>query len=98
MKTVLTTIVLLAFLPCAASAQQAHLEIAVPARVASAFFGPVKKVETEYNYDMSDRKFKEVREYDRAGNLKYRTKGDSKGEITYFATNTFDEAGCFINQ
>ena len=47
---------------------------------------------------MSEHKLKEARLYDEAGNLTSRTKWNSKGETTYFVTNTFDEAGCFINQ
>lgn len=85
-------------LPILAPAQKTHLDIKVPSRVTSDFFGPVKKITTEYNYNMSDRKYKEIILYDEAGNLKSRTKWDSKGEITYFATNTFDATGCFINQ
>ena len=98
MKTTLTALVLQSILLPAVFAQGTHLDIKVPDREAGDFFGPVKKVVTEYNYDMSDRKFKEVRLYDEAGNLKSRTKWDPKDEITYFATNTFDETGCFINQ
>jgi hypothetical protein len=98
MKRALTTLVLQTILLCSAPAQQTHLDIKVPGRVAGGFFGPVKRVVTEYNYDMSDRTYKEERLYDETGNLNSRTKWDSKGKITYFATNTFDEAGCFINQ
>jgi hypothetical protein len=94
-KRVLTVIVAL---PLFVFAQETHLDIKVPARVASGFFGSVKKVTTEYNYNMSDRKYKEIQLYDEAGNLKSRTKWNSKGDITFFVTNTFDEAGCFINQ
>ena len=98
MKRALTAIVAQTILLPAAFAQQTHLGIAIPSRVSSGFFGPVKKVVTEYSYDMSEHKFKEAHLYDEAGNLTSRTKWDSKGETTYFATNTFDEAGCFINQ
>ncbi|VGO16109.1 hypothetical protein PDESU_04699 [Pontiella desulfatans] len=87
-----------ALLPAICSAGETHLDIAVPSRVASDYFGPVKSVEEEYAYDMSDRKYKEFREYDRAGNLKYRKKWNSKGEQTYFATNMFNEAGCLVRQ
>jgi hypothetical protein len=56
------------------------------------------KVEEEYAYDMSDKKYKEIREYDEAGNLKYRKKFNYKDQMTYFATNTFNAAGCMIRQ
>ena len=98
MKKTLTAIAILTALLSDASAQKNHLEIKVPDLVASGFFGPIKKVVTEYSYNMSDRKYKEVHLYDEAGNLQSRTKWNLKGEITYFATNTFNEAGCFINQ
>jgi len=98
MKPLLSILILLSALYSPLSAQVTHLDIKVPDRVNSGFFGPVKKVVTEYNYDMSDRKYKEVRAYDKWGNLESRTKWDSKGKMTYLATNTFDEAGCFINQ
>ncbi len=75
-----------------------HLDIAVPSRTASGFFGPVKKVVTEYSYDMSERKFKEVRHYDKFGNLESRTKFDPKGKISYAATNFFNSADCLIRQ
>lgn len=91
--TVLTVLTL----PLSLSAQT-HLDIAIPAREEGGFHGPVKKVVTEYNYNMSDRKYKEVRLYDEAGNLLSRTDQNSKGEILYFATNTFSSAGCLINQ
>lgn len=93
-----TLAAILAALPLAALAEGTHLDIKVPDRVATGFFGPVRKVVTEYSYGMSDRKYKEIRLYDEAGNLESRTKWDTKGKITYLATNVFDSAGCFINQ
>ena len=97
-QTKRTLVLVLSTLSLSAPAQETHLDIKVPGRVASGYFGPVKKVVTEYSYDMSDRKYKEIRLYDEAGNLESRTKWDTKGKITYFATNVFDSAGCFINQ
>ncbi len=93
-----TLVIILSALSLSALAEETHLDIKEPDCVASGVFGPVKKVVTEYSYDMSDRKYKEIRLYDEAGNLESRTKWDTKGKITYFATNVFDSAGCFINQ
>lgn len=93
-----TAVSLLAILPLVVLAQETHLDIKVPSRVAYGFFGSVKKVTTTHSYDMSDRTYKEVRRYDEVGNLESRTKWDSKGKITYFSTNTFNEAGCLVHQ
>jgi hypothetical protein len=98
MNQLLTVITCFVALPHMLMAEPTHLDISVPSRVENDFFGPVKTVTTEYNYDMSERKYKEIHLYDEAGNLKSRTKWNSKGEITYFATNTFNEAGCLTNQ
>ena len=46
MKRTLTIFALQTILLSAVFAQQTHLDIAVPARVSSGFFGPVKKVFT----------------------------------------------------
>lgn len=79
-------------------ATENHLSIKIPDLQSSNFFGPVKKVITEYSYDMSDRKYKEIRLYDEMGNLESRSKYNSKNKLTFFATNTYDSAGCFIHQ
>ena len=98
MKRTLLVIAVQSILLATPFAQETHLAITVPDRVASGFFGPVKKVIMEYSYNMSDRKYKEIRLYDKAGNLTSKTKWNTKEEITHFVTNTFDEAGCFVNQ
>ncbi|MDF7805824.1 hypothetical protein P4E94_00135 [Pontiellaceae bacterium B12219] len=87
-----------AVLPSAAQADTSHLDIARSSRETASLQGPVMKVEEEYAYELSDRKYREIRAYDEAGNLKYRKKFNYKDELTYFATNTFNEAGCMIRQ
>ncbi len=80
-----------------ALAQQTHLDIAVPSRVESDLFGPVKhmKIKTK---EMSTLKRSEERFYDKAGNLLTKTKWDKDNKVTYTVTNTFNEAGCLVHQ
>lgn len=86
------------FLPMIASAAETHLNIRQPSLVVAQLNGPVKKVTEEYNYQMSDRKYKEVRAYDAAGNQTYRRKWNYKDELVYSSTNTFNEAGRMTRQ
>jgi hypothetical protein len=75
-----------------------HLAIAQPSRNAYSLKGPVKTVTEEYDYEMSDKKYKEIREYDVAGNLLHRKKWDYKDQLLYFSTNRYNEAGCLVSR
>ncbi len=88
------TLIAVASLPILAFAQETHLDIKVPDRIENDLFGPVKKIVTEYSYNMSDRNYKEERVYDEQGNLLTRTKWNTKDEISLFVTNSYNEAGC----
>lgn len=86
--------VLLVAVPFLSTAQETHLDIKVSDRVENDLFGPVKKVVTEYSYNMSDRNYKEERVYDKQGNMLSHTKWGPKDEITLFVTNGYNETGC----
>ncbi len=75
-----------------------HLDIAVPDTIDDDLFGPVKTVTNEYGYDMSDRKYKEVKTYDKQGNLVSIYKWDTRGKQIYMATNGFNAAGCMVRE
>ncbi len=92
-RTVIGMVILMA-LPFLAIAQETHLDIKVSDRVENDLFGPIKKVVTEYSYNMSDRNYKEERIYDEQGNMLSWTKWGPKDEITLFVTNAYNEAGC----
>jgi hypothetical protein len=79
-------------------AEISHLDIRNPSLVAASLNGPIKKISEEYNYATSDRKYREIAAYDKAGNLTYRRKQNHKDEITFFMTNTYNEAGCQVRQ
>lgn len=81
-------------LPLLVTAQETHLDIKVSDRIENDLFGPVKKVVTEYSYNMSDRNYKEERIYDERGNMLSQTKWGPKDEITLFVTNSYNAAGC----
>lgn len=81
-----------------AQADPSHLDIRQPSLVAARLQGPVKKITTEYSYQMSDRKYREEAEYDTSGNLLYRKKWDYKDNLTLFVTNSYNEAGCLTRQ
>ncbi len=98
MKPLLYILILFSALYCPVYAQVSHLDIKVPSIVAGHYSGPVKSIEREYNFDMSDRKYKEVSLYNEVGDLQSRTRSDSKGKTVFFYTNTYNEAGCLIRQ
>ncbi|RKX39849.1 MAG: hypothetical protein DRP64_13620, partial [Verrucomicrobia bacterium] len=94
MKRPLIAIAILAALPPGAFAQETHLDIKVPDTVESDFFGPIKSVETDTCYNMSDKHLKEIRSYDANGNLLGEMDWNYEGELTSSKTNYYNERGC----
>ena len=84
--------------PLATFSAQTHLDIRNCSLISSSLKGPVKRITEEYNYELSDKKYWEIRDYDEQGNLTHRTKWDYKDKITYTVTNSYNEAGSFIRQ
>jgi hypothetical protein len=95
MKRYLLLILSAGGLPAALLAQASHLDIMVPHRDDTDLTGPVKSVEFDVCKNVSDEHTKELREYDRTGNLLKSSEWDSEGERINTATNFYDENGCF---
>lgn len=97
MKQGLSVLMLVASVPFASFAETHH-DIKVPSLQAGHYTGPIRSIEREYSYDMSDRKYTELSLYNEAGDLQSRTRTNSKGKFVFSLTNTFNEAGCYINE
>ncbi len=97
-KTLTVTTVLLAALSSTLCAEKTHLDIKVPNIVEGDLFGPVKAVETDNCFNMSNKHTKEKREYDTSGNLLVETDWNRDGELDSTTTNYYDENGCYTGQ
>lgn len=95
MKNLLMPIAMLAALT--ALAQETHLEIKVPDRVEYDLAGPVKRILVDDCTNLSDKHKKEERRYDLAGNLLTKTCWNSKDEISFALTNSYNADGCFVS-
>lgn len=93
-RRTLLVVLCIAAIPLLLPAEETHLDIKVPSCVENDLFGPVKKVTTEYSYNMSDRSYKEELQYDDRGNLLSKTKWDRDGDLSFFSTNHYNSAGC----
>ncbi len=98
MKPYLLTIIIFLTLPGLAHAQQDHLGIAVPARIAAKLLGSVKSIETDICRDVSDKHTRKRTEYDAAGNCLVILNWDSEGDLTSTTTNFYDKTGGFYHQ
>ena len=98
MKSCLSVILSAAGLPVALLAQVSHLDIMVPDREETDLTGPVKSVELDVCKNVSAEHTKELREYDRTGNLLKVSEWDSEGKPTETTTYFYDENGCYERQ
>ena len=98
MRGLLLTIASIATLTSLAFAGETHLDIKVADTLEADLFGPVKSVEIDTCFNMSDKHIKEVRKYDTYGNLLTETEWNRDGEIDNTTTNYYDENDCYTGQ
>lgn len=98
MKRYLFLILFVAGLPALLLAQASHLDIMVPDRDDTDLIGPVKSVDLDICINVSGEHTRELREYDRIGNLLKSSEWDSSKELIETTTYFYDENGCYERQ
>ena len=89
---------ILAALPLSTPAQETHLDIKVPDLLDTDLSGWVKSVDTKVSVNVSGKFKRELKKYDRTGNLLNETEWDPEGKCINTLTNYYGEDGNFERQ
>lgn len=85
-------------MPVSLLAKPTHLDIMVPDLMDTDLKGPVQSVELDVCINVSGKHTKELREYDKTGNLLKTSEWNSDGKLVNTTTYFYDDNGCYNRQ